>query len=88
MSIKLKLLPQETEGNSNFDGLILMTPGFRNSFDPCHHQIAEAALSLIHKTYVADASTADYLQVLLCNDIKFWIIDDGAIITLLLPNEY
>ncbi|MGB4590236.1 MAG: hypothetical protein WBI17_13550 [Clostridiaceae bacterium] len=84
----LELLPQECGGEYKFSSAIYMTRGFLNAFQNDAETIVIQSLELIRSTYLNDPLGADYLQVFLCGNIRFWIIDDISAITCLLPEEY
>jgi hypothetical protein len=85
---EVRILPQEESSNARFNGRLVMTRGFQSSFGSKAPLIAAKALSKIIAERVNSAEGADYLQPAVCNNIKFWVIDDGSVITCLLPEEY
>ncbi len=69
----LELLPQECEGDYNFNNRILVTRGFLARFREKASTLAYAAREEILKK---DGDCADYLQVFRYDGEKFYIISD------------
>ena len=88
LSNRLVLLPQERGIGCQFDGHICMTRTFQQTFGKMASFLAITAVSRILQERVATAAGADYLQVLQYENTKFWVIDDGEIVTVLMPEDY
>ncbi|SDZ27158.1 hypothetical protein SAMN05660462_02473 [Proteiniborus ethanoligenes] len=84
----IKLEPQEQPCGARFNNQVVMTKGFNELFEPFSSLIALTTLQKIIKERVNSKEEADYLQVAMCQDNKFWVIDDGSYVTFLLPSEY
>ncbi|WHH57185.1 hypothetical protein [Petroclostridium sp. X23] len=84
----LNLLPQECGGLFKFDSQLVITAGFAAEFGKQATIIAINALERIINERVKSDNGADYLQVLTYECIKFWMIDDVHIVTVLLPGDY
>jgi len=85
--MKITLQPQECKGNCRFNGQIVYTKAFGETFQDKTTEVIIASMSLIFDLVRKDE--ADYLQVLtvetITDKIKFWVIDDGSCVTFLLP---
>lgn len=81
---KITLLPQEREGACRFDGRFVATQAAHELFGPA---VVRAALGEVKKQ-VAVRGGMDYFQVLDIDGRRLWIIDDGEIVTALLPEDY
>lgn len=86
INMNIILKNQECTGDYRFNGTVYMTSGFQNIFGAASLFIVLEALRLINDRI--RTTGADYLQVLFCDDIKFWVIDDVTHVTFLLPEEY
>ena len=82
------LRPQEEPSNAKFNNPVIMTRGFNATFEPSSILLATTTLTKIIQDRVNSVEGADYLQVAMFDNIKFWIIDDGSYVTFLLPSEY
>ena len=82
----LILKKQEVKGNYQFNGQIFMTKGFQVQFGEKATSIVFEAMELIRKRITKEG--ADYLQVFMCDNVRFWVIDDITHISFLLPEEY
>jgi len=83
----VELFPQEESTKATFAGQIVLTRGFIEKFSPNEFEVAIQALVKIgHR--VASKEGADYLQAAAFNGENFWVIDDGSVVTYLLPEEY
>jgi len=81
---KIILLTQGREGDCKFDGRFVATRAAHELFGEL---IVVAALGVVKKQ-VALKGGVDRLQVLDIDGRKLWIIDDGEIVTALLPEDY
>lgn len=84
--MEILLKPQEESSGFQFDGPLVATRNFLNTFGDKAVYIATQALLMIQLQRVP--SGADYLQIVECNSITFWIIDDIDHITALMPEDY
>lgn len=84
----IKLMPQECTGNYKFNGSFVMTHGFNVEFGKLSSSIAINALRKIWKERVNTPEGADYLQVCYYENVKFYVIDDIQLVTVLLPSDY
>ncbi|MBM4086629.1 MAG: hypothetical protein FJ272_17735 [Planctomycetes bacterium] len=93
--VTLTLLPQEQEGHCKFTCLRRSRRGrqavqfvaTRNALEKFGWEVIVAALKLVQEQ-VAQKGGMDYLQVLEINGERLWIIDDGDVVTSLLPDDY
>lgn len=83
----IQLLPQEVIGDSQFSGQLVMTCGFQAEFGEVAPVVAIKTLLKIIKERV-HGEGADYLQVAVYKGLKYWVIDDVEVVTVLLPSEY
>ena len=81
---QIKLLPQEKEGDCRFKGQFVAT---RNALDRFGQAAILAALLMLRKK-ASEGASLDYLQVFEVNGQRLWIIDDGDVVTALLPEDY
>lgn len=81
---KISLLTQEREGTCRFTGRFVVTRAAHEQFGPL---VVLQALCMVQKE-VAAKGGLDYLQVLDIDGQRLWIIDDGEIVTALLPEDY
>ena len=86
MDIVLK--PQEENTGSQFNGQLVATRNFIETFGENAELMAMQTLQLIRKERVPIG--ADYLQVCSCKQSgrEFWMIDDGDVVTALMPEDY
>ena len=91
--MEILLKPQEESTDSKFDGQIVMTRNFINTFGTKAFMIALQSVIKIQEERVPQG--ADYLQVCQYDGITFWCIDDQIdkgceknIITVLMPEDY
>ncbi|MCR3922830.1 MAG: hypothetical protein NUK65_10005 [Firmicutes bacterium] len=84
----VQLLPQEESTKATFTGQLVMARGFIEKFSPNESQVAIQALVKIIGQRVESEEGADYFQAAVFNGEKFWVIDDGSMVTYLLPEEY
>lgn len=84
--MKITVKPQEENSNSKFDGKLVATTNFLDTFGNDAFILAVQALAIIRTEIVPQG--ADYLQVCENNGTTFWLIDDGDHITALLPEDY
>lgn len=84
---QIVLHPQEYNGNYKFNGRLYMTSGFREVFEDMAPVVAISTLLKIINERV-NAHGADYLQAATFHGTTFWVIDDVAHVTFLLPTEY
>ena len=84
--MEIILKPQEESTNSQFDGQLVVTRNFINTFANKAYIIAIQAVLKIKEERVP--SGADYLQVCEHNSQTFWVIDDIDHITVLMPEDY
>ena len=82
--VSIELLPQEKEGACRFNGQFVAT---RNAVNRFGDEIIVTALRLVHDQ-VARNNGMDYLQALKIDGERLWIIDDGDVVTALLPSDY
>jgi hypothetical protein len=85
---ELELLPQEIDGSYKFSGQLVMTRGFSYEFGMESQLVAINAIIKILTERVTSEGGADYLQVLKYKGIRFWVIDDIRVVTVLMPSEY
>ncbi len=85
---EITLLKQERSAHASFTGRVVMTCGFNDVLGDVAPTVAILALCKIREVYVNSRSGADYLQRLRFNGTVFWAIDDGGLVTFLLPEEY
>lgn len=84
------LLPQECEGNYNFNcNKVMVTKAFMDVFGEDAMRIALISKKMILERY----SKPDYLQVFTCKGIRYWCMssydDEGnSYILFLLPSDY
>ena len=81
---EIKLLPQEQEGKCRFDGQFVATSNALRQFG----QAIVLASLLVLRMRLREGASLDYLQVFEINGERLWIIDDGDIVTALLPADY
>jgi hypothetical protein len=84
----LILKPQEHSGSYKFNGELVIMSRFVTEFGDLAAEIAVNALIKVITERVNSFEGADYLQVLTYKSIKFWIIDDVDVVTVLLPEDY
>jgi len=82
--MNIELLAQETDGTCKFNGQPVVTIGFQETFGVRAQVLAIKTLAKILTTY----KDADYLQVCKYDGVKYFVIDDGGVVTFLLPEEY
>ena len=82
--MQVKLLPQEQSGVCTFAGQFVAT---RTALDRFGEETVLAALAAI-RTQARLKTGLDRLQVLEIDDSRLWIIDDGDVVTALLPEDY
>lgn len=85
---EIQLLPQECGGKYQFNGQLVTTRGFLNKFADLATMLAIVTVTKIITEHVQTVNGADYLQVCIYNNIKYWVIDDVEVVTVLLPEEY
>ena len=85
---RLILLPQERGIGCQFDSHICMTRTFQHAFGKMASFLAITAVSQIRQERVATSAGADFLQVLEYEHTRFWVIDDGEVVTILMPEDY
>ncbi|MDR3595060.1 hypothetical protein [Clostridium sp.] len=78
--------PLEESTNSQFNGQLVATSNFINTFGNKAYLIAIKAVTKIITERVPLG--ADYLQVCEYNGKTFWIIDDIDHVTVLMPEDY
>jgi hypothetical protein len=88
MQYEIKLMPQEQPSGAKFTGQVYMTCGYQEAFREVAPVLVIRALLKVRHERVNTAMGADYLQVCIYQGTRFWIIDDGGVITFLLPHEY
>ena len=81
---KITLLPQEREGDRKFDGRFVATRAAHESFGEL---TIIRALGTVRKQVTLKGGLS-YLQVLDIDGQKLWLIDDGEVVTALLPDDY
>lgn len=79
---------QEQPTEAKFNHKVVLTNGFIRTFHPVSELLAKKSLDKIIRERVNSKEGADYLQVVYYDNKKFWIIDDGYVVTCLLPEEY
>jgi hypothetical protein len=84
--MEIILKPQEESTNSQFNGQLVATSNFINTFGDQAYLVAIHAVLKIKDERVPLG--ADYLQVCEYNNKVFWVIDDGDHTTILLPEDY
>ena len=88
--MKITLQEQECQGNSKFSGPIVYTKSFGEVFKDRTTEIIIASMSLIFD--LVNQNVADYLQVLTVETntgkVRLCVIDDGACVIFLLPEDY
>jgi hypothetical protein len=82
--VKIRRLPQEQEGKCRFSGQFVVT---RHALDHFGQEVILVAWLML-KTMVSKGVPLDYLQVFEINGERLWIIDDGDVVTALLPEDY
>lgn len=80
----LTIKQQECEGNYTFTSTIVVTQKFLWKFGKDALELTHMAVDKIIRTF----KNPDYLQVLYYKGVTFWVIDDGIVVTCLLPEEY
>lgn len=83
-AVEIRLLPQEQDGKCQFDGQFVAT---RNALDKFGQAVIVSALLMLHQK-VKEGAGLDYLQVFEIGGQRLWIIDDGAVVTALRPDDY
>jgi len=83
-AVEIRLLPQEQEGKCRFDGQFVAT---RNALDKFGQGVVVSALRMLREK-VKEGAHLDYLQVFEIGGQRLWIIDDGAVVTALRPDDY
>ena len=81
---KITLLTQERDGTCQFTGRLVVTRAAHELFGPL---VVLEALVLVRKQ-VVEKGGLDRLQVLDVEGQRLWIIDDGEVVTALLPEDY
>lgn len=84
--MEIILKPQEESTNSKFDGQIVTTCNFVNTFGHKSYLLAIKAVLKIQQERVPFG--ADYLQICIYDGKTFWVIDDGDAVTILMPEDY
>ena len=84
--MEINIKPQEENSNSKFDGRLVATSNFLNTFGNDAFILATQALGIIQTQRVPNG--ADYLQVCEYKGTTFWLIDDVDHITVLMPEDY
>ena len=82
--LEIRLLPQEQEGKCTFTGQFVATSNALSHFG----QAAVIAALLVLQKKVSEGTCLDYLQVFEISGQRLWIIDDGPVVTALLPDDY
>jgi len=85
---EIQLLSKDYSGDSTFTGKLIMTYGFNAAFGEIAPEIGLHAIMKIIYERVISLQGASYFQVCKYNGVKFLVIDDGGIVTVLMPNEY
>ncbi len=80
----IRLLPQEKEGNYQFNGRFVAT---RNAVSKFGGPVIIAAHLMLLKQ-VEQKGGLDYLQVFDIDGERLWFIDDVSHVTALLPSDY
>ena len=80
----IRLLPQEKSGSCKFEGRFVVTSNALREFGP---EVIAQAFRLV-KLQVASNGGMDWIQVLEINGERLWLIDDGGVVTALLPEDY
>ena len=80
----IKLLPQEKEGNYQFNGRFVATTNAVSKFGQA---VIIAAYVTLQKQ-VQQKGGLDYLQVFEIDGERLWFIDDISHVTALLPSDY
>lgn len=86
--LEIKILEQDESTNAQFNGRLVMTSGFNNTFPGVAPLLALEAVNKIITERVHSTLGADFLQVLIYDNKKFWVIDDGSVVTCLMPEDY
>ena len=81
---RITLLPQEGEGDCKFAGRLVAT---RAAHELLGELSVTAALGVVKKQVVLQGGLS-YLQILDVDGQRLWIIDDGEVVTALLPSDY
>lgn len=84
--MEIILKPQEESTNSKFNGQLVATRNFINTFGHQAYLLAIKTVLKIQQERVP--SGADYLQICEYNGKTFWIIDDSNVVTVLMPEDY
>lgn len=86
--MEIILKPQEESTNSRFNGQLVATANFISTFGDEAYLLAIETISKIKKERVSTEEGADYFQVCEYQLKKFWVIDDGDVVTALMPEDY
>jgi len=81
---RIRLLPQQRTGTYKFSGQFVVT---RNAVGKFGERTALAAYAVVRRE-VASNGGMDSFQVLDIDGEKLWLIDDGSVVTALLPEDY
>lgn len=84
--MEIILKPQEEITNSQFNGQLVATSNFINTFGDQAYLIAIQAVLKIKEERVPFG--ADYLQICEYDGKTFWVIDDIDHVTVLMPEDY
>lgn len=84
--MEIILKPQEESTNSQFNGQLVATSNFINTFGNKAYLIAIQAVLKIKDERVPLG--ADYLQIAEYQNKTFWVIDDIDHVTVLMPEDY
>lgn len=86
--MEIILKSQEQSTNSLFNGQLVTTRNFVNTFENKAYMLALKTVIKIQNERVSTEEGADYLQVCEYKGIAYWVIDNGNIVTVLLPEDY
>ena len=81
---QIRLRPQEHQGTCRFSSRLVATAAAHEKFGP---ETVVQALALV-KAKAQERDGLDYLQVLEVDGQALWLIDDGTVVTALLPEDY
>ena len=91
--MEIILKPQEESTNAKFNGQLVMTRNFIDTFGNKAHIIALQSVIKIQKERVSEG--ADYFQVCEYDGKTFWVIDDenyedieNNVVAVLMPEDY
>ena len=91
--MEIILKPQEESTDAKFNGQLVMTRNFIDTFGNKAYLLAMQSVIKIRKERVPTG--ADYFQVCECDGKTFWVIDDenygdieNNVVTVLMPEDY